>query len=96
MIRMSYNKKSPRRNYGDSSQLNNLILDSGATFNMTPEIAHFILGSLAETDKYFKVADGHFVTTKRIRQFKIEMRDENGKPIIATLYKVLLAPDLCD
>ena len=49
-----------------------------------------------DKDKCILVADGHFVTTKIIRQFKIEMRDENGKPIIATLYKVLLAPDLCD
>ena len=24
------------------------------------------------------------------------MRDDNGKPFIATLYSVLLAPDLCD
>ena len=62
---MSKNSEIPRINYGDSSQLNNWILDSGATFHTTPKISYFILGSLAETDKYIKVADGNFVTAKQ-------------------------------
>ena len=33
---MSSNAESPRRSYGDSSQLTYWILDSGATCHMTP------------------------------------------------------------
>ena len=62
---MSKNTESPRINYGDSSQLNNWISDSGTTCHMTPNISDFILGLLAETDKYIKVADGDFVTAKQ-------------------------------
>ena len=36
MARMSGNDKYPSRNLGDSSQLTNWILDSGATLHMTP------------------------------------------------------------
>ena len=64
MARMSKNTESPRINYGDSSQQNNWISDSGATCHMTPNISDFILGSLAEIDKYTKVADGDFVIAK--------------------------------
>ena len=38
MSQMSSNADSPRRYFGDSSQLTNLILDSGTTCHMTPEI----------------------------------------------------------
>ena len=51
--------------YGDSSQLTNLILDSGATCHMTPEVSDFIPGSLEDTDKYIEVADGHHVMAKQ-------------------------------
>ena len=64
MARMSKNEEIPRINYGDSSQLTNWILDSGATCHMTPKISDFIPGLLAETDKYIRVADGNFVTAK--------------------------------
>ena len=37
--------------YGDSSQLTNWILDSGATCHRTPEVSDFIPGSLEDTDK---------------------------------------------
>ena len=57
----------PRINYGDSSQLTNFILDSGATCHMTPRILDFIPGFLVETDKYIKVSDGHFITEKNRR-----------------------------
>ena len=47
-------------------------------------------------DKYIKFADGNFVTAKQTLQVQIEMRDDNGKQHIATLYNVILAPDLCN
>ena len=40
MARMFKNAESTRNNYGDSSQLISCILDSGATFHMTPEISY--------------------------------------------------------
>ena len=49
-----------------------------------------------ETDKYIQVADGHFVTAKQTVQSQVEMIDNNGKPLIAAFYSVLLAPDLYD
>ena len=46
MARMSSDKERESKEYGDSSQLNNWILDSGATCHMTPEVTDFIPGSL--------------------------------------------------
>ena len=68
---MSSNVETPRRNYGNSSQLTNWILDSGATYHMTPDISDFIPSSLVETGKYIKVADGNFFTVKQTGQFQI-------------------------
>ena len=51
MERMSINEECPSENYGDSSQLTNWILYSGATWHMTPEVSDFIPGSLEGTDK---------------------------------------------
>ena len=34
--------------------------------------------------------------TKQKGQVRIQMCDDNGKPFVATLHNVLLAPDLCD
>ena len=56
--------------YGDSSQLTNWILDSGATVHMTPEVTDLIPGSLEDTDKFIEVADGHHVTAKKKDQYK--------------------------
>ena len=64
MSRMSSNDERKSVKYGDSSQLTNCILDSRATFHMTPEVSDFIPGSLEDTDKYIEVADGNHVTTK--------------------------------
>ena len=86
---MSSNEEIIKRNYRDSSQLTNWILDSVATFHMTPDISDLMLGLLAETDKYIEVADGNFVTAKQIGKFQIKMRDNNGKLFIDTLYNVL-------
>ena len=82
--------------YGDSSQLTNCILDSGATCHTTPEVSDFIPGTLEDTDKYIEVADRHHVTAKQKGQVRIQMCNDNVKTFIATLYNVLLAPDLCD
>ena len=63
---------------------------------MTPEITDFIPGSLEDTDKFIEVADGHHVTAKQKGSVRIQMCDNNGKKFVATLYNVLLAPELCD
>ena len=65
MARMSSNYKCPSGNFGDSSQLTNWILDSGATCHMTPEVQDFIPVFLEETDKHIEVADRHNVTEKQ-------------------------------
>ena len=57
MARMSNDDVSKSKDYGDSSQLTNWILDSGATCHMTPEVKDFIPGSLEDTDKFIEVAD---------------------------------------
>ena len=62
MTRMSGNDECPSGNFGYSSQLNNCILDSGATCHMTPEVSGFIPGQLEDTDKHIEVADGHHIT----------------------------------
>ena len=65
MARISSNDERKSGKYGDSSQLTNWILDSGATCHMTPEVMDFIPGSLEDTDKFIEVADGHQVTAKQ-------------------------------
>ena len=52
MARMSDDDERESKEYGDSSQLNNWILDSGAMCHMTPEVTDFIPGSLEDTDKF--------------------------------------------
>ena len=47
-------------------------------------------------DKYIEVADRHHITTKQKGQVRTQMCNNNGKTFIATLYNVLIAPDLCD
>ena len=54
------------------------------------------MGSLMETDKYIKAPDGNLFTSKQTIEVQITMCDNNGKPCIARLYNVLLAPDLCN
>ena len=63
---------------------------------MSPEVSDFIPVSLEDIDKYIEVADGHHVTAKQKGQVRIKMCGDNGKTFIATLYNVLLAPDLCN
>ena len=96
MARMSSDDKRKSKDYGDSSQLNNWILDSRATCHMTPEVTDFIPGSLEDTDKFIEVADGHHVTAKQKGSVRIQMCDDNGNTFVVTLYNVLLTLDLCD
>ena len=56
----------------------------------------FVPGSLEDKDKFIEVADGHNVTAKKKDSVRIQMCDDNGKTFVATLYNVLLAPDLCN
>ena len=60
---------------------------------MTPDILYLIPGLLVETDQYIKVAVRNFLTAKQIGEVQIEIRDNNGKTFIDTLYNVLFAPD---
>ena len=73
MARMSNDDVPKNKYYGDSSQLTNWILDSGATCHMTPEVMDFIPGSLEDTDKFIEVADGHNVTAKQKGSVRIQM-----------------------
>ena len=57
MARMSSNDERSRDKYGDSLQVTNWILDSGATCHMRPEVLDLITGSLEDRDKYIEVAD---------------------------------------
>ena len=96
MAQMSSDDERKSGKYGDSSKWTNWILDSGATCHMTPEVTYFIPGSLEDTDKFIEIADGHHVTAKQKGSVRIKMCNDNRKKFIATLYNVLLAPDLCD
>ena len=69
---MSVNEEYLSGNYGDSSQLTNWILDSGATCHMTPEVSYFIPGSSEDTDKHIEVADRHHITDKQKGKVQIE------------------------
>ena len=65
MARMSVNDECPSGNFGNSLQLTNWILDSGATFHMAPEVSYSIPGLLEEKDKHIEVADGHHISAKK-------------------------------
>ena len=65
MARMSGNDKCPSGDFGDSLQLNNWILDYGATCHMITEVSDFIPGSLEDRDKQIEFADRHHVTAKQ-------------------------------
>ena len=96
MARISSDDERKSKEYGDSSQLTNWIFDSGAMCHMTPEVTDFIPGSLEDTDKFIEVVDGHHVMAKQKGSVRIQMCDDNRKTFVATLYNVLLAPDMCD
>ena len=66
MARMSSDDERKSVKYGDSSQLTNLILDSGETCDMTPEVLNFIPESLEDTEEKEK-ARAVDVSSKKIR-----------------------------
>ena len=96
MARMSDNYKGPSGIFGDILQLTNWILDSGATFHLTPEVPDFIPGLLEDVDKHIKVADRHNIKAKQKGQVQKQMCNNNRDAFIATLHNVILAPDLCN
>ena len=63
---------------------------------MTPKVSAFIPGLLEDTDKHIEVLDVHHVTEKQKGQVQIKMCNDNEDSFIATLYNVLLAPDVCN
>ena len=65
MAQMSGSDKCPTRNFGDSLQLTNWVLDYGARFHMTPEVSDFIPGLLYNIDKHIEVSDGHNIMSKQ-------------------------------
>ena len=65
MERMSGNGECTSGKFGDSLQLNNWILYSGATCYMAPQVSDFIPCSLEDMDKYIEVADGHYIIAKQ-------------------------------
>ena len=79
---MSDNDECSSRDFGDSSQLTNWILDSGATCYMTPNVSNFIPGLLEDTDKHIEVSDIHHIMAKQKRQVQIKVYDDNGDTFI--------------
>ena len=73
MAQMSSDDEQKSGEYGDSLQLTNWILDSGATCHMTPEVTDFIPGSLEDMDKFIEVANGHHVTAKQKGSVRIHI-----------------------
>ena len=93
MALMSGNDESTSREFGDSLQLTNWILDSGATCHMIPKVSDHLL---EDRDKYIEVADGHHVHGKAKSTCSNKMCDNNGDTFIAPLRNVLLVPYLCN
>ena len=96
MALMSGNEESTSRDFGDSSQMTNCILYSGATCHMMPQVSDFVPGTLEDKDKHIEVLDGHHIVAKPKGQVQIKVCDNNVNPFIATLHNIVLAPDLCD
>ena len=69
---MSDNDKCSSRYFGDSLQLTNWILDSGATCHMMPEVSVFILVLLKDTDKHIEVRDEHHIAAKQKGQVQMK------------------------
>ena len=96
MARIYGNDKSWGRDFGDSSQLNNWVLYSGAMCNMIPQFSDSIQVSLEDMDKYIEVTYWYYVTSNQKVQVQIKMCNNNINPFIAKLHNVILAPDLFD
>ena len=96
MARMSSYDEVSSRYFGENSQFTNWISHSGPTSHMTPQVSDFISGSLEYMDKYTEATDGHYVTAKKKCKIQTKMCKNNEDPFIATLYNILLVPDLSD
>ena len=72
MARMSSNDERKSEKYGDSSQLTNCILDSGATCHMTPEVLDLIPGSLEDTENTLKLRTD--ITSRRNKKVKYKYK----------------------
>ena len=70
MASMSGNDECPGGNFGDSSQLTNWVLDSGATLHMKLEVSDFIPGSLEDMDKKLKLRTD--ITSQQKKKDKYE------------------------
>ena len=66
------NEESSIRDFGDSLQLTNWILDSGATCHMKPQFSYLFSGSLEDTDKYIKLENGKYVMAKQKVKLKYQ------------------------
>ena len=64
MAHMSGNDEISRRYFGDTFQLTNWILDSGAMCHMKPQVLDVIAVLLEDMDRYIEVVDGHYVTAE--------------------------------
>ena len=95
MARMSNDDVRENKDYGNSSQLTNWILDSGATCHMTPEVTEFIPGSLEDTDKFIEVADRNHVTAKQKGSVRLIIPSNTEFHIkIRVFYSILTRLDL--
>ena len=70
MACMSGNDECPSGNFGDSQQLTNWILYSGATCHITLEVSDFIPGSLEDMDKHIKFADRNHIMEEKKENYK--------------------------
>ena len=64
--------------------------------HMAPEVSDFIPSPFDNTDKHIEVSEGYHVMEKQKGHVQIKIGNKKGETFIATLHKVLLAPDLCD
>ena len=99
MARMYDNYEFPSRYFGDSSQLTNWILDSGATCHMKPQVSDLFQVCYTIWINILKFRTD--ITSRKChRKKKVQVRiktcDNSRDTFIATLHNVLLAPDLCD
>ena len=51
---------------------------------------------MVETDEYIEFAGVNFFTAKQTGEVQIKICDNTGKIFVATLYNVLLSPELCN
>ena len=65
MAQISDNDECSSRDFGDSSQLTNCILDSGETCHTKPQVYDFIPGLLEDRNKHIEVVDGYHVMAKQ-------------------------------